>query len=58
MTKMLGSSFWDYIDAYIIVKENIKCTEEGTDSGVIRADERDKQAIFKKVHRLLQTGSK
>ena len=55
---MLGSSFWDYIDAYIIVKENINYTEEGTDSGVIRADERDKQAIFKKVHRLLQTGSK
>lgn len=55
---MLGSSFWDYIDAYIIVKENIKITEEGTDSGVIRADERDKQVIFKKVHRLLQRGSK
>lgn len=58
MTTMLGSSFWDYIDAYIIVKENIKITEEGTDSGVIRADERDKQVIFKKVHRLLQRGSK
>ena len=44
---MLKSSFFDYSDAYILVKGRITITGAGADAAVRRADEREKGAAFK-----------
>ena len=44
---MLKSSFFDYSDAYILVKGRITITGAGADAAARRADERDKGAAFK-----------
>ena len=46
-TTMLKSSFCDYSDAYILVKETFTITGAGNDAAAIQADERDKVVIFK-----------
>ena len=42
-TTMLKSSFCDYSDAYIFVKEKITITGRGPDATARQADERDKR---------------
>ena len=46
-TAMLKSSLCDYGDAYILVKEKITIPGEGDNAAARRADERNKDVIFK-----------
>ena len=46
-TLMLKSSLCNYRDAYIIVKGTITITRRGEDQAATRADERDRDVIFK-----------
>ena len=44
---MLRSSLYEYADAYILVKGIITITPMGDDAAAMRADERNKDEIFK-----------
>ena len=44
---MLGSSLYDYSDGYILVSGTLTNTGEGADDVAKRADEREKEVIFK-----------
>ena len=46
-TAMLKSSLYDYIDAYILVKETITINGIGADAAARQEDERDKGVAFK-----------
>ena len=46
----LKSSLYDYGDAYILVKEKITITEDGTDDTSKRLNERNKEIYIKIVH--------
>ena len=46
-TTMLKSSLCDYSDAYILAKEKIIITGAGEDAAARKADERDKDVVFK-----------
>ena len=46
-TTLLKSSLCDYSDPYILVKGDITITGDGADDAAKRADERDKEVIFK-----------
>ena len=50
---MLKSSLCDYSDAYILIKGTITITADEADAAAIKADEKNKQVIFKNMHHSL-----